>query len=53
MSVKRQNSCCDWEKRKSDDICGLNDSHLSSEDKIMDIVEHSVINEVLEKAGLK
>jgi hypothetical protein len=31
--------CCKWENRKTDDICGLDDRRLESDDKIKSIFE--------------
>ncbi|MDO4961224.1 MAG: hypothetical protein Q4E57_05135 [Eubacteriales bacterium] len=44
--------CCQWEDRGADDICGLDSSRLSSEEKKKKLIEYSVIKDALEGAGL-
>lgn len=44
--------CCYWEDKEKDDICGLDNSEMSAEDKIKSIFEHSVLKEAFKKVGL-
>lgn len=46
------NSCCEWQERAGDDICGLDENRLSSDEKKRTIVEYSVLKQAFEKAGL-
>ena len=46
------NTCCEWEERQDDDICGLDADRISSAEKAKLLVEHSVINEALKGVGL-
>ena len=41
------NSCCDWQDRQSDDICGLDNSRLSVRDKMKQIFNHTSIHKEL------
>lgn len=41
------NSCCDWNERQSDDICGLDANRLSSKEKVSQLIEDSMLKEVL------
>ncbi len=45
-------NCCEWEKRKEDDICGLSDEHISADKKMTEIINNSVLRDVLKKAGI-
>lgn len=45
-------NCCDWNERKEDDICGLDDKRITSEEKIRTIYEYSVLKDSFAKAGL-
>ena len=45
-------SCCDWESRKTDDICGLDDRRLTSGEKIKSIFDYSVLKDSFSEAGL-
>ena len=40
-------SCCDWQDRQSDDICGLDNSRLSVKDKMKRIFDHTSIHKEL------
>ena len=44
--------CCNWEAREADDICGLDQSRISAEAKITNIVKNSVLNDSFLKVGL-
>ena len=41
------NSCCDWQDRQNDDICGLDNSRLSVRDKMKQIFNHTSIHKEL------
>lgn len=45
-------SCCDWKNRQSDDICGLDNSRITHEEKKKLLVNHSVLNAALTGVGL-
>ena len=45
-------SCCEWESRMDDDICGLDDSRLSAHDKMKSIYEETCLKEQFHAAGL-
>ena len=45
-------SCCEWGNRQSDDICGLDDQRLASDDKIKSIFNYSVLKDSFAEAGL-
>ncbi len=44
--------CCDWKARGDDDNCGLDETRLTSDNKIRQIVENSVLKDAFAKAGL-
>jgi len=44
-------SCCEYSSR-NDDICGLDNCRLSSEEKIKQIIDNSVIKNALSEVGL-
>ena len=44
--------CCNWSDRQDDDICGLDSAHISSKQKMNEIVTDSVLFGVLKKVGL-
>ncbi|MBR6223021.1 MAG: hypothetical protein IKQ71_06255 [Lachnospiraceae bacterium] len=46
------NSCCEWSVRQNDDICGLNESRLTAEEKKKELLEYSVLKTALAKVGL-
>ena len=46
------NSCCDWNERQEDDICGLDDTRLTLNDKMRQIREHSALQAAFKGAGL-
>lgn len=46
-------SCCEWERRQEDDLCGLDYSRLSAFDKMKSIYEGTSLKEQLAKAGLE
>lgn len=45
-------SCCEWKNRMPDDVCGLDDRRLASDDKIKSIFDYSVLKDSFTKAGL-
>lgn len=46
-------SCCKWEKRQENDICGLDDNRMSAFDKMKNIYEGTSLKEQLAKVGLE
>lgn len=46
-------SCCEWDGRMEDDICGLDYSRLSIYDKMKSIYEDTCLKEQLHAAGLE
>lgn len=46
-------SCCEWEKRQENDICGLDDNRMSVFDKMKNIYEGTSLKEQLTKVGLE
>ena len=44
--------CCEWAERMSNDICGLDESRMTSNTKILEIYENSVLKDSFAKAGL-
>lgn len=46
-------SCCEWDNRKEDDICGLDDNRLSVYDKMKSIYEGTCLKEQFRAAGLE
>ena len=36
-------ACCEWQERAEDDICGLDENRISSDEKKKMIVEHSIL----------
>jgi len=47
------NSCCDWEERMEDDVCGLDKNRPSIYDKMKEIYEGTCLKEQLCIAGLE
>lgn len=47
------NSCCGWEERMSDDICGLDTSRLSLKEKMKQIYEGTSLLEQFKNLGLE
>ena len=45
-------TCCEWQERAEDDICGLDENRISSDEKKKMIVEHSILKQAFEKVGL-
>jgi hypothetical protein len=45
-------SCCEWENRQSDDICGLDDRKLTSDEKLKNIFDNSILKDSFAGAGL-
>lgn len=46
-------SCCDWNERQNDDICGLDYSRLSVADKMKSIYAGTSLNAEFSKVGLE
>lgn len=46
-------SCCEWDEREEDDICGLDYSRLSVYDKMKSIYEGTCLKEQFHAAGLE
>ena len=46
-------SCCEWDEREEDDICGLDYSRLSVYDKMKSIYEGTCLKEQFHVAGLE
>ena len=46
------NSCCEWDERQNDDICGLDSTRLTLHEKMTQITEHSALNTAFKEAGL-
>lgn len=46
-------SCCEWEERMSDDICGLDASRLSIKEKMMQICEGTSLLKQFQNIGLE
>lgn len=46
------NNCCEFEKRQTDDICGLDNKGLSADKKKKQLIELSVLKKALQKVGL-
>lgn len=46
-------SCCEWENRMGDDVCGLDYSRLSVYDKMKSIYEGTCLKEQFHRAGLE
>ena len=46
-------SCCEWEERQENDICGLDHNRLSVFDKMKNIYEESSLKEQFLKIGLE
>lgn len=44
--------CCDWKSRMDDDICGLDEDHITADQKMREVFEYSVLKESFAKAGL-
>ena len=47
------NSCCEWNERQDDDICGLDSERLSLYDKMKIIYENTCLKEQFKTAGLE
>ncbi len=46
-------SCCEWQERREDDICGLDDMRLSLYEKMKTIYEKSCLRNQFEALGLE
>lgn len=44
--------CCDWNDRQSDDICGLDESRIKSQDKAKIMFENSILKSAFSEVGL-
>ena len=47
------NDCCEWADRQDDDICGLDDYRLTLNEKMEQIIKHSVLQDAFKEAGIK
>jgi len=45
-------ACCEWKERKADDMCGLDRSRLSAEEKAQLLVEQSALLTALGEVGI-
>lgn len=45
-------SCCEWDARQDDDICGLDPNRIDSHEKARLLVEHSALKKAFEEGGL-
>lgn len=46
------NSCCEWDDRQENDLCGLDDKSLSVSEKIEQMVNHSILQAAFQEVGL-
>lgn len=46
-------SCCEWNERQEDDICGLDNNRLEISVKLEQILKYSVLQSAFEEAGIK
>lgn len=46
------NSCCEWDNRQENDLCGLDDKRLSVSEKIEQMVNHSILQAAFQEVGL-
>ena len=46
------NSCCEWDDRQENDLCGLDDKRLSVSEKIEQMVNHSILQAAFQEVGL-
>lgn len=46
------NSCCEWDDRQENDLCGLDDKRLSVSKKIEQMVNHSILQAAFQEVGL-
>ena len=46
------NSCCEWDDRQENDLCGLDDKRLSVSEKIEQMVNHSILQAAFREVGL-
>ena len=46
------NSCCEWDDRQENDLCGLDDKRLSVSEKIEQMVNHSNLQAAFQEVGL-
>lgn len=46
-------SCCDWDRRKENDICGLDHNRMTIYDKMKSIYVNTCLNEQFQSAGLE
>lgn len=45
-------SCCEWDGKQDDDICGLDNSKPTLSEKMKQLFEYSVLHKAFEEAGL-
>ena len=46
------NSCCEWDDRQENDLCGLDDKRLSVSEKIEQMVNHSILQAAFQEVRL-
>ena len=46
-------SCCEWNEREEDDICGLNDNRISAKEKMLEIYHLTSLEREFKKCGLE
>ena len=46
------NSCCEWDDRQENDLCGLDDKRLSVSEKIEQMVNHFILQAAFQEVGL-
>ncbi len=45
-------NCCEWKERMDDDICGLDVSRLTADEKMRQLVDYSILKNAFQEAGL-
>lgn len=45
--------CCDWNDRKEDDVCGLDENRISVREKILDLYQMTSLRSAFQKCGLE
>lgn len=46
------NTCCEWSDRQDDDICGLDNERPTINEKMHQLIKHSVLRSAFKEAGL-
>lgn len=46
-------SCCEWDKRQEDDICGLDNNRLNLQEKMQSVYKGTSIMKEFSKTGLE